>query len=507
MLMARKSLLAKSSILNFIGQLLPMVIAVATVPSIVRGLGDGGYGILSIAFMVLGYFSIFDLGLSRATVKFVAEHMAPSLVHQVPAIVWTSLALLVLFGTAGGALAAAFVPLAVTHLFKMSPTFVPQARTALFVLCASMPVILGNDALRGVLEGAQRFDLINYVKIPSSTCFYLFAAAAVALGFKVPGVVFILVLVRFATAFAYLFCCFHAIPSLRSNFRLSRSAIRPLASYGGWIMVSNITGPVFGNIERFLIASFLSVNLLTYYSVPFDLVGKILIFPSSLAPALFPYFSYHGDRSREQVADVSARSLKYLLLVMVPATAVFAFFAREILQLWLGSAFATQSATVMKIVAILFFFNAIAYIPYSSVQALGKPELKAALDVFSLPVYAVLSISMMKGTGINGAAAAKLIITVADCVLLYGFACKIKAFQVSALFSGALLKTIVASVVFCCFVGLVHLLHTPLAISGLLLCLGVCGFIGAFYAFAVDPEERSALRTIPATLLLWRRAA
>jgi O-antigen/teichoic acid export membrane protein len=72
-----RGLLAKNSVLNLLGQVLPMLVGVVTVPRIVRGLGTDGYGILSIAFMVLGYFSIFDLGLSRATVKFVAEHLNP----------------------------------------------------------------------------------------------------------------------------------------------------------------------------------------------------------------------------------------------------------------------------------------------------------------------------------------------------------------------------------------------------------------------------------------------
>jgi len=38
------------------GQILPMLTGVLTIPYIVRGLGTDGYGILSIAMMLLGYF-------------------------------------------------------------------------------------------------------------------------------------------------------------------------------------------------------------------------------------------------------------------------------------------------------------------------------------------------------------------------------------------------------------------------------------------------------------------
>src|ERR1700704_5852579 len=114
-----RRLIAKNSIFNLLGQILPMAVGVLTIPFIVKGLGTAQYGILSIATMLLGYFNIFDLGLSRATVKFVSENMSPEKIHKVPDLVWTSLSLLIAMGCIGGVIAAMFVPYSVTHLFKM----------------------------------------------------------------------------------------------------------------------------------------------------------------------------------------------------------------------------------------------------------------------------------------------------------------------------------------------------------------------------------------------------
>jgi O-antigen/teichoic acid export membrane protein len=464
-------------------------------------LGVDGYGILSIAYMVLGYFSIFDLGLSRATVRFVAAHLSPDKIDKVPELVWTSLGLLVVVGCVVGALAAAFVPVAVTRFLKMPPSFVGEARASLFILCASMPIMLGNDAIRGVLEATQRFDLVNYVKVPGSICFYLLAALAIPFGVKVPAIVFILAMVRLATAGAYLALCFRTIPNLRGNFHFSWKVVRPLASFGGWVMVSNITGPIFANIERFLIASILSVGMLTYYSVPCDLVGKIAIFPASIAPALFPYFSYHGGRGGNEVSDVTSRSIKYLLLVMTPLTAMFIFFARDILRLWLGDQFAAQSAVVMQLVALLFFLNAFAYIPYSSVQALGRPDLKAILDLLMLPTYAVACWWLTHRMGINGSALAKLAVTTLDCIFLYLFAWKMKAFRLGDLVSGPLFRAGVAAGGLFLAVWLIHSLHVSLVMSALFLSLSFAGFAGAFWAMAVDEEDRAI------ALSLWQRLA
>ncbi|MGO9085595.1 MAG: flippase [Candidatus Sulfotelmatobacter sp.] len=490
-----KGILAKNSMINLLGQVLPMLVGVVTIPYIVRGLGNDGYGILSVAFMVLGYFSIFDLGLSRATVKFVAEHLTPEKIQKVPELVWTSLGLLIALGLATGAIAAGLVPVAVTRFLKMPASFVGQARASLFILCASMPIMLGNDALRGVLEATQRFDLVNYVKVPASICFYLFAALAIPFGIKVPGIVLILVLVRLVTACVYLVMCCRAIPNLLPGFRLSWNAVRPLASFGGWVMVSNITGPIFGNIERFLIGSMLSVGALTFYSVPCDLVSKVTIFPGSIAPTLFPYFSYHGTRNGN-VSDVTSRSIKYLLLIMTPITAIFAFFAKDILRLWMGPQFAAQSSVVMQLTAFMFLINSFAYIPYASVQALGRPHLKAILDILSLPIYAAGSWLLMRHMGINGAALARLLVTALDCTALYVFAWRMKAFSVRDCVSGPLLRALLASGALLGAVAIIQSLHVGLAASALLVAAcGIC-YLSAFWLLAVDDQERSTIKGI-----------
>src|SRR6266481_2121504 len=353
-----RRLIAKNSIFNLAGQVLPMAVGVLTIPYIVRGLGTAQYGILSIATMLLGYFNIFDLGLSRATVKFVAENLDPENLHKVPALIWTSLSLLVGLGIVGGVVAALFVPISVTHLFKMPAELAGEARIALFVLCASMPVMLGNNALRGVLEATQRFDLVNYVKVPSSVLFYLVAVMAIPFGVRVAGIVSLLVTIRLISTLAYLLLWFRTIPGLGSGFRLSRASLGPLAIFGGWIMVTNVTGPVFGYVERFMIASLLSVSLLTFYSTPYELVSKLLIFPMRVVPSLFPYFSYHGSRKSSEVSEMTSRTLKYLLLLLTPPVALFIFFARDIMQLWLGPQFAEWSTVVLQLTALICFSNA-----------------------------------------------------------------------------------------------------------------------------------------------------
>lgn len=59
--------------INLIGQALPLLVAVVAMPFVARGLETERFGLLSLAWAVMGYFTVFDLGLGRATTKHLAE--------------------------------------------------------------------------------------------------------------------------------------------------------------------------------------------------------------------------------------------------------------------------------------------------------------------------------------------------------------------------------------------------------------------------------------------------
>ena len=56
----------------------PVLIALAAIPLLIKGMGEERFGLLSIIWMGVGYFSLFDLGLGRALTKLIAERLGLS---------------------------------------------------------------------------------------------------------------------------------------------------------------------------------------------------------------------------------------------------------------------------------------------------------------------------------------------------------------------------------------------------------------------------------------------
>src|SRR5260370_3975488 len=94
-------LLAKNMIWNLIGSGAPMAVAVVCIPILIRGLGKERFGVLTLAWALIGYASLFDLGLGRALTQLAAKKLGAGEEKEIPSLAWTSLLLMMLLGFAG----------------------------------------------------------------------------------------------------------------------------------------------------------------------------------------------------------------------------------------------------------------------------------------------------------------------------------------------------------------------------------------------------------------------
>jgi len=83
-------LLTNNWSMNLAGQILPIIVALSTIP-ISYADSDRAIRHLVICWIFLGSSGIFDLGLGRATTKFVAEWLGRGEKDKVPGLIWTSL--------------------------------------------------------------------------------------------------------------------------------------------------------------------------------------------------------------------------------------------------------------------------------------------------------------------------------------------------------------------------------------------------------------------------------
>lgn len=417
---SRGSLVARNTLLNLLGQLLPLAVGVAAIPIIVPALGEERFGLLGLMWAVLGYFSVLDLGLGRATTKFVAQYLAQGDERSLRRVATLAVASQTAIGVLAGIALAAMVPLVIENVLHVPAALHGEARSSFLLLALSVPFVVLSLSLRAILEAIQRFDLVNFIRTPSSVAVFLAPAIAAPLGVRLPGILLLLLLVRVITCWVTWIAVRRTAPWFRWELAPSWHALRPLLSYGGWVSVSNVVSPILTYLERFMLGSLAGLAAVAYYTAPYEGVTRLLIVPASLATALFPALSASGSHAwNGDARRLLAGSVRYLLLALAVPIALFMTFPTELLQTWLGPAFAARSADVVRILSVGVLVNGLAHLPFVYLLGQGRPDVVARFHLVELFLYAVGAWWLVGSLGVTGAALAWTLRVTLDAALLF----------------------------------------------------------------------------------------
>jgi O-antigen/teichoic acid export membrane protein len=409
--------LARNTAYNLAGLGLPLVVAAAAMPVLARTLDPAAFGLLAIAWLVHGFAN--ELGFGRATTKYAAELEAGQDDARFGGVVWSTVALQAAIGVLGGAvLLAGARPLAESVL-RLPAAFEADAIVAFRILAVTVPVIVVGAAARGVLEALQRFDLVNVVRAPMMTANFALPVAGVAAGMGIGGIVALLLVARVAALVAYGTLSVRAVPALLRP-AVGWAELRRVAAFGGWTSVSGVISPLLIYLDRFLLGALVSVAAVAYYAAPFEVVARLLIVPASLVGALFPELSrLHGQGDARRVGELAARGVRYTLLVVAPAAVVLIALAPDLLRWWLGATYAAEGAVALQILAVGIVVNAIAHVPVTMLQGIGRPDVPARFHLLEVPLHVVAAVLLIRSFGVAGAAAAWTARVALDAGLLF----------------------------------------------------------------------------------------
>ena len=374
---------------NLLGALLPVPVIVLCVPPLIAALGVERFGVLGLAWMVLGYFGMFDFGLAQSTTRFVSSSVARGDLGGVRVLMRGSLILHLLLGVAGAVLFALLVPWLIAEVFALPPALVPETRLALYWLAASVPAMVLTAALRGALEGLQRFDIVNLIRVPASIVNYAGPLAALTVGTGLPIVVAVIVVARYVVLAVYGLACARIMPPATGGARVTRRQLAMLASYGGWLTASNFLNPLIIAADRFVIGATISVSAVAYYVTPYEIIAKGWILSASLMGAMFPMFAALATSDPGLIRAACRSAERYLLALAAPAIVLVLGAADVLLGWWLGDEFRANSSRVAQWLALGMLANIVAQVPLTALNAAGRADVSAKIAACELPLYVV----------------------------------------------------------------------------------------------------------------------
>ncbi|MEA3002023.1 MAG: hypothetical protein QOH81_811 [Sphingomonadales bacterium] len=397
---------------NLIGAIVPVAVGLVSVPFYLKVIGAERYGVLALAWLMLGYFGVFDLGLSKATAQRIASRRDADAERALT--FWSALLVNALTGVVGGLLLYFVSDLVLTHYIKIAPALRHEVAAAAPWLGATVPVATLSGVLGGALLGRERFLELNAISTVSTALTLLAPlAAALLLGAGLSGLIAAALLARLLALILMWGQCRRHVTG-GAEPRISRAEVSALLSFGGWVTISGFVGPLMTVLDRFFIGSLMGAVAVATYTVPWQLAQRLLIIPSALQGALFPR---QAAAPPAEQTRLTLEGIRAIGAVTTPLVVGGIFLIGPFLKIWLGRALSFEAAEVGQIALLGFWGNGMAYVPFAQVEARGDARTAAIVHLAELPAYLAALFLLMQSFGLAGAAAAFALRCLADAAI------------------------------------------------------------------------------------------
>lgn len=397
--------LKRNIVWNLAGTGIPLLVGAVTIPYLVKTTGVEAFGVLTLVWALIGYFSLFDFGLGRALTQQVAAARSSELVTQLPSLVKTGLWFTVFTGVVGGIILLALANPLALHWLNVSITLQQSTHQALLIAAIGIPLTTVTTGMRGILEGYEDFKAVNLMRIGLGTAnFGLPALSVMLMGNSLAMMVASLVAARAVVLLGHMWLVHQRLPIGWNSAQPNKGKLRGLLSFGAWMTVTNVVGPLMVTADRFIISAVQGASLVAFYTVPFEIVSRVMILPGALTSALFPRLAFLMTTDADAARRLYQQCLAMTAAVMLPICLALAVGAKWGLTIWLGKDFAEQSWVIVCVLAAGLLLNGVAYIPFATIQASGDARSAAVLHVTELIIYLPLLFFGLKMYGLVGAA-------------------------------------------------------------------------------------------------------
>ncbi len=399
---------------NLAGSGVPLFAGVALIPFVLEKLGNEAFGVLTLIWGLIGYFSLFDLGVGRALTYQLARLSVAGEDRQISPVLQAGLLLTGAAGVLGTVLVGAFAPESAMKWLKIAPALQDETRQAFLIAALGIVPTTLTSGLRGALEGLDRFLASNLGRMVLGTGMFVLPAVSIWVhgpnliaisGYLVLGRILILGMMVIQLR-QFLFC--------KAAFRLQH--FKGLWSYGFWVTVTGIVGPLMVYGDRFLVGAAVGADQLPLYAIPQEGLLRLLMIPAALTGALLPRLAAMRE---DDVSSTYRLTYRRVALSMLGVCAVAVILAYPVLSIWISSTFAHEALPIVWILCIGIWFNSIASVPYVVLQARGNPRLTALFHLSEMVLYIAVFWILALNFGLIGAALAWLFRVVLDWLLLH----------------------------------------------------------------------------------------
>ncbi|HVL68570.1 MAG TPA: oligosaccharide flippase family protein [Vicinamibacterales bacterium] len=504
------AVVARSASARYAALAADLVIGLVTLPLNLAYLGTANYGLWVLLGSLTVHFSLFDLGFSGATVKFVAQYRA-----RTDARALNEIASTVFFAFAGiGLLAYLLIALAAFNLdafFAISAAQADVGRWLLLMIGIQIALNFPFSVFGAVVAGFQRHDINSLAAVVASV-----VAASVNIGLLLAGYGLVAIVagttaVRVLAFLVYRANAYRVYPELQVRPSLVRRArLREVTGFSVYTSIIDWANRLNYQLDSIVIGVFLGTPAVAVWAPAERIITATQRLTNQVNGILFPMIvDTDTARQQERLREIFVQGTRFSLGFVVPIAAALIVVADPLIRAWLGprAQEVAGAIPVLQVLAVAVAIRVGGATGTTILKGAGQHRMLAFVNLATGLVNVALSVLLITRYGLLGVAYGTLIpLAISTIAVLYPAACRRVGLPVAIAVRRAVLPALwpalPAAAVLFALRG-----YVPATLPGLFLEVGLASavYLALFIGVAVGPTDRALYLAKARELLIRRR--
>lgn len=371
-------------------------------PFILSHLGDAAFGIWVLIFSITGYYGLFDFGIRSSVLRYFSRSLATQDADGLTKVFNTSLFSYSCIGAFTFLLTLAFVP----HLdsfFHIAPESHQTARWLLLISGAAVALGFPLELAGSLLEGLQRFDIVNLTGIIATIVRAALIIAALTTRHGLLSIAIITMAIPLITSVVRGIIV-QRLCRLRFGWHyIDGFTFRQMATYSSITFMTIVAGRLKFKTDEIIIGSMMTASAITYFNIGARIVDYAGSVVQGLAAVFLPMSSHtEAIGSADGLKRIFVVGNRFCAFVIFPISAILLVLGKSIIEVWVGKKYISTSYPVLVIMILAMTLMWAQGASTRILFGIGKHKTLAIVTLIEGISNVLLSILLIKPYGIIG---------------------------------------------------------------------------------------------------------
>lgn len=485
------------SVINMVNMVISLLIGLIYTPILIKYLGNGEYGIYTLAISLIAYLTILDLGFGNALVRYTARVRAQGedekdliglflILYTVVAFIAAMIGMVVFFN--------------IKSFFSTSIVEgeISTLKTVYIIMLINTVIAFPASVFSSVIRSHERFIFSNLLNMLKKLLTHILMIVLVIIGFKSISLAVLSLSTTIIITVINVYYCFFKLKIHIGFPKFNSKFYKEVMLYSAFILLNIIVDQLYANTDKIILGKFCGSIAVAIYGVGVTFQQYYQEFSTSISSVFFSHISKLSvkENAIEEMSLTFIRVGRLQLILLSLVAIGFIAYGKEFVLLWVGSGY-YDAYYIALLIMIPSLIPLSQNIGISILQALNKHKIRSIMYLIIALLNVSLSIPLaIKYGGVGSAIGTAMGLCLGEVLYMNWYYWKRIGINIPLYW-----KNTVQLLIKLIFVSIVFYLTTFIPMNGWIglivkIIIGLIIVIPYYYFIILKEDEKTALKNL-----------